>query len=478
MNQIQHGACPCHGHYGAYHHFNPLNQLRKLATPINNVPEKEYAFEVAAPHLRFGEGATAEVAMDLANMKPRKVAVFTDKNVAALHPMKTVVHALEVQGNVPYEIYDEVSIEPTEESWRHAIEWSRKGDYSHFLAVGGGSVIDTTKAANLFTVYKDADLLDFTSPPIGKGLPVEKTLRPLIAISTTAGSASESTPSAVVDITSKSFKTGITSPALRPILAIVDPLNIDSCPTQVQISAGLDVLFHALEAYTAIPYTERVRPANPILRPSLQGSNDISDIFSMWAIRQSIKYLPRIAKNRDDKEAKRQMLLATTFAGIGFAHAGVHLCHGISYPISGLNKTGPKYRHPEYNTPNPLIPHGISVALTGPAVFQFTAPSSPSRHREALALFRDTTPSDPSISRLPDSSIGEALYDAIAKFLDGLGMPRGLNAVGYTKNDLENLVKGAIPQRRLLSLAPNIGNVDEEEGKEHLRWILDHSMSY
>ncbi|KAG6854787.1 hypothetical protein C0991_001214 [Blastosporella zonata] len=226
-------------------------------------------------------------------------------------------------------------------------------------------------------------------------------------------------------------------------------------------------------------YTERTpRPANPILRPAYQGSNPVADIFSLWALRTTVKYLPRIAKNRDDTEARRQMLLASSFAGIGFGNAGVHLCHGMSYPISGLNKKGPKYKHPGYVTDLPIIPHGVSVALTGPAVFQFTAPSSPDRHREALAIFNSTTVTDPSIISVPDRDIGAHLYEAIARFLDGLGVPRGLKAVGYTMNDLDMLVEGTLPQRRVLDLAPGIGDIVGADGKELLAKILEQSMEY
>lgn len=176
-----------------------------------------------------------------------------------------------------------------------------------------------------------------------------------------------------------SFKTGIASRMMKPTLGIVDTYNTESCPTAVHISSGLDVLFHSLESYTAIPwvfhsphsqhlceppiecavipmlnrYTERMpRPANPILRPAYQGSNPVADIFSFWALEQTVKYLPRVAKNRDDTEARRQLLfvssflsasvrdtylhlyrLAASFAGIGFGNAGVHLCHGMSYPV-------------------------------------------------------------------------------------------------------------------------------------------------
>lgn len=124
-----------------------------------------------------------------------------------------------------------------------------------------------------------------------------------------------------------------------------------------------------MQSYTAIPYFERTpRPANPLQRPAYQGRNPISDVFSLWALKQTVKYLPRVARDPlGDKEARGQMLLAATFAGIGFGNAGVHLCHGISYPISGLNKTTAKYTFPGYKVDHPLIPHGLSVCLTGPA---------------------------------------------------------------------------------------------------------------
>ncbi|KAI0307098.1 iron-containing alcohol dehydrogenase 1 [Multifurca ochricompacta] len=451
INASQHTNCPCHGSHTVHNAHVIANQLRRLATPVEKV-DREYAFEVAASNLRFGDGVTREVGMDLKNMKATKVAVFTDPNVAKLLPMKMAIESLSSQQDLPFEIFDRVITEPTEDSWREAIAWSREHDFSHFLAVGGGSVIDTAKAANLFTVYKDADLYDFINAPIGKGLAISKPLRSLIAVPTTAGTGSETTGTAILDITSKSFKTGIASRALKPTLGIVDTLNTESCPTAVHISAGLDVLFHSLESFTAIPYTERSpRPANPILRPAYQGSNPVADIFSFWALEQTVKYLPKVAKDKDN--------FGRVFCWHGFGNAGVHLCHGMSYPISGLNKKGPRYQHAGYLVDHPIIPHGISVALTGPAVFQFTAPSSPEKHRQALAVFKQTTPLDQSITSIPD---------AIASFLDGLGVPRGLEAVGYTKADVPMLVEGTLPQR----------HVAGEDGREHLTRMLEASLRY
>ncbi|KIM25870.1 hypothetical protein M408DRAFT_330877 [Serendipita vermifera MAFF 305830] len=479
MNASRHVACPCHTCSGGSGNAvgGLLHNFRKFATPVD-IPSKEYAFEIAAANLRFGDGVAREVGMDFKNMKARKVGLFTDPNLVNLYPVRTAIQALEAEG-VPYEVFDRVAVEPTDKSWEDAIAWSRTHDISHFLAVGGGSVMDTAKAANLFTVYKDADLYDFINTPVGKGLPITQTLRPLVAIPTTAGTGSETTGTAILDIPSLNFKTGIANRALRPILGVVDTYSTDSCPREVHISAGLDVLFHALESYTAIPYSERSpRPTNPKFRPAYQGSNPISDVFSMWALRETITNLPRVSKNQDDRDAKRQMLLASTFAGIGFGSAGVHLAHGMSYPISGLNKTGPKFKMPGYAVSHPIIPHGISVALTGPAVFRFTAPSSPDRHKEVLALFRGISQTDDSIARLSNADVGPALYEAIAEFLDSLGVPRGLKKVGYTSADISRLVDGTIPQRRVLDLAPGIGDVAGEDGREHLTSILEGSLEY
>ncbi|KAM0751574.1 putative alcohol dehydrogenase [Meredithblackwellia eburnea MCA 4105] len=446
---------------------------RSYATPVD-VPT-EYAFEVAASNLRFGEGVTREVGLDFKNQNARKVGVFTDKTVGKLLPMKMAIESLE-QAGVKYEVFDRTRVEPNQSSWEDAISFAKEHDFSHFLAVGGGSVIDTCKVANLFTCYPEAELLDFVNAPIGKGLPIHKTLRPLIAVPTTAGTGSETTGTAIFDYSPLSAKTGIANRAMRPLLGIVDPLNTDSCPREVHISSGLDVLFHALESWTAIPFDQRIpRPSNPALRPAYQGRNPISDVFSEWALRQTVHNLPRVAKDGGDSQAKSSMLLASTFAGIGFGNAGVHLCHGISYPISGLNYSKGRYKHTGYEVDHPIVPHGISVALTGPAVFNFTAPSAPDRHRAAAEIFNEFQPDGIDTSRIPDSDIGPLLHDRIARFLVGLDVPRGLEKVGYGTGDITDLVKGTLPQRRVLDLAPGFSGND---GQEELSRIIEHAMSF
>ncbi|KAL8905029.1 MAG: hypothetical protein Q9207_002885 [Kuettlingeria erythrocarpa] len=426
---------------------------------------------MAASSIRFGPGSTKEVGMDFKNMGANKVCVVTDGNVVKLNAMKQVVDGL-IREGVEFTVYERTMVEPKDSSIREAIDFSKSQQPDAFLAVGGGSVIDTAKLMNLYTNFPDNEFLDFVNAPLGRGLPITKPLSPLIAIPTTAGTGSETTGTAIFDLVSKRAKTGIAHRALKPTLGICDPLNTRTMPAAVHASSGLDVLCHALESWTAIPYTSRgPRPANPIDRPAYQGANPISDIFALQALRSTIRYLPRAVRDPDDHEAQSEMLLAATLAGVGFGNAGVHLCHGMSYPISGQNKG---YRHPGYVVQggHPIIPHGVSVAVTAPAVFRFTGASNPDRHLAAAECF------GVDVAGKKRSSAGEVLGEAIAEFLARLGdQPRGLRALGFEAGDVDALVEGTVPQRRVLMLAPGL-SAEEEEERGQLKELFEESMEY
>ncbi|EHK21496.1 uncharacterized protein TRIVIDRAFT_78522 [Trichoderma virens Gv29-8] len=464
-------SCPCHSNPG-YHRtsISPNKNIggRRFATP-SNADLKEYAFEMAASSIRFGAGVTQEVGMDLKNLGSKRVCVVTDQTVNQLDAMKQVRESLEREG-INFKVYSDVRIEPKDSSIKDAIAWARPFAPDAFLAVGGGSVMDTAKLMNLYSSYPDADFLDFVNAPLGKGLPIDKPLRPLIAVPTTAGTGSETTGTAIFDLVSKRAKTGVAHRNLKPTLGICDPINTRTMPAAVKASSGLDVLCHSLESWTAIPYTERTpRPSNPILRPAYQGANPISDIFSLNALKSTVKYLPRAVKDPEDFEAQSEMLLAATLAGVGFGNAGVHLCHGMSYPISGQN---PGYKHAGYDVPHSIIPHGVSVAVSAPAVFRFTGPSNPERHLAAAEAF------GVDISNAKAESAGEILAEALMKFLQDLGdQPSGLKDLGFGSEHIDALVEGTIPQARVLKLAPNLATELQAE-KEQLRGLFEDAMSY
>ena len=421
----------------------------------------EIAFEMATSSIRFGPGVTAEIGMDLAELRVRNVMVVTDPNLRSSLPVTTVLESLDTH-RVPFKLFDAVCIEPTDESFQEAIRFATEGEFDAFVAVGGGSTIDTAKAANLYSTFP-AEFLDFVNPPIGKGLPVPGPLKPLIAIPTTAGTGSETTGVAIFDRASLRAKTGIAHRRLKPTLGLIDPENTRSQPADVAASAGLDVLSHALESYTAIPFSDRPHPERPILRPAYQGSNPISDLWSLEALRLVARYLVRAVEDPSDDEARSRMLLAASYAGVGFGNAGVHLPHGMSYPVSGMVRS---FQPKGYAVNHPMIPHGMSVILNAPAVFRFTAPACPQRHLNAAAILGAET----SRAKLEDA--GEILAEQIISYIQKLHVPNGLRAVGYTGDDIPALVKGSIPQHRVTKLSPR------PAGEDDLAQLFQNAMSY
>jgi hydroxyacid-oxoacid transhydrogenase len=413
--------------------------------------DRDYAFEMAVSNVRFGSGVTREVGADLKELGARSVLVITDATVARLPPAQAVVESLELNG-VEYVVYDRVRIEPSEQSFLEAIEFAKTRPFDAFVAVGGGSTIDTGKAVNLYTTWPPADFLDYVNPPIGKGLPIPGPLKPLMAIPTTAGTGSETTGVAIFDLQRMHAKTGIANRRLKPWLGYLDPDNTRTVPREVAVSTGLDILSHAVESFTALPFDQRRRPERPGLRPAYQGSNPISDVWSMQALRMVTQSLVRVVDDPSDDRARADMLLAASYAGIGFGNAGVHLPHGMSYPVSGGVR---KYRAPGYETDHPLVPHGISVILNAPAVFRFTASANPQRHLQAAeALGAD-------ISRVQAQDAGKVLADRITWFMHRLNTPNGLRALDYSSSDIPSLVEGTLPQHRVTQLAPRPAGPEE-----------------
>ena len=413
--------------------------------------QNEFAFEMAVANIRFGAGVTREIGMDLADLGIRRVLVLTDAVLRRLAPVQKVQESLDANG-VAYRLYDRVRVEPTDESFLDAIAFAEQAPFEGLVAVGGGSTIDTAKAVNLYTAFPPSDFLDYVNPPIGKGLPVPGPLKPLIAIPTTAGTGSETTGVSIFDLSKMHAKTGIASRRLKPTLGLLDPDNTRSMPSQVAASTGLDILSHAVESYTAIPFSQRPLPDRPIMRPAYQGSNPISDIWSLQALRIVSRFIVRAVEDPADDEARANMLLAACYAGVGFGNAGVHLPHGMSYPVSGRVKG---YRTAGYPSDHPLVPHGFSVILNAPSVFRFTATASPERHLEAAeALGAD-------ISRGRREDAGSILADRIIWFMQRLKVPNGLRDLGYSSEDVPALVQGTLPQHRVTKLSPRPAGPDE-----------------
>jgi alcohol dehydrogenase class IV len=328
------------------------------------------------------------------------------------------------------------------------------------VALGGGSTIDTAKAMNLFSTYP-ADLYDYINKPIGQGKPVPGALKPLVALPTTAGTGSETTAVIVLDLLDLHLKTGISHQYIRPSMAIVDPLNTLTMSPEVTASSGLDVFTHAAESFTNKPFNMRPRPSSPALRGAYVGSNPISDRWSEKAVEWAGKYLRRACYNGNDMEARTHMAMGSTFAGIGYGNAGVHIPHALGYPIAGLVKD---WIPSGFGVDEPMVPHGISTALTAPASFRFTAPTNPEKHARLAELLGAST------EGLSADDAALLLPEAIVRLLKDTGCPNGLAAVGFTAADIPKLVEGGWKQQRLLVGSPRPVT---EEG---LYQILEESM--
>ncbi len=407
------------------------------------MPDGETIFTVDPRPIKFGPGAVREIGNDARVLGLSRVAVFTDKSVLNLSPTQAALESLE-SDNVDYDIYDDTAIEPTDQSFMAASDFVRQGGFDGLVSIGGGSVIDTAKAANLFATH-GADLLAFVNKPIGEGRPVPGPLMPHIACPTTAGTGSESTGVAVFDLLSQQVKTGISSKFLKPSIGVIDPMFTYTLPALVAASTGFDVLTHAIESYTAIAFTQRPRARDPAARPPYQGANPYSDLGSLEAIRLGGKYLVRAVADAGDHEARDAMMYAATMAGISFGNAGVHIPHAMSYSVAGMIRN---YKPQGWPEDHALCPHGISVVVNAPAAFRFTGPAACERHFDAaLALGAEVR------GCAPDEA-GEILAAKMIEMMREAGIPNGLRALSYSEEDITALAKGAYQQQRLLTISP------------------------
>jgi alcohol dehydrogenase class IV len=423
------------------------------------MPENsETIFTYGAPALKFGAGASAEIGYDLAQYGAKRVLVVTDPGIAATgHPARIAAEMSHY--GLAAEVFDQVHVEPTDVSMAKAAEYGRgTGPWDAFVAVGGGSSIDTAKAMNLL-MTNTGELLDYVNAPVGRAAEVSEPLKPLVAVPTTAGTGAESTTVCVMDVLSLRVKTGISHARLRPWLAVVDPELTMTQPRGVTASTGMDVLCHALESYTAQPYVAFARK-QPAQRVPYCGANPISDMWSERALGLLARSFRTAVRHGDDVDARTDMALAATFAGLGIGNAGVHIPHANAYPIAG--QVGDF--HPDgYPGEESMVPHGMSVSLTAPEAFRFTFETDPRRHVRVAELLA------PEMDR-PNTD-ADYLPAALLSLMRDIGIPNGIGGVGYAERDVDELVAGTMKQQRLLTIAPR------EVTEEDVAGIFTRSMS-
>ncbi|XVX19622.1 hydroxyacid-oxoacid transhydrogenase [Actinomycetota bacterium] len=401
----------------------------------------ESVFTYGAPQLKFGSGAADEIGYDLSLTGAKRVLIVTDEGVAATGTPQRVADQM-AQFGIEAFVYDGAHVEPTDASLQEAIDNARaSGPWDAFVAVGGGSSIDTAKAINLL-LTNPGELMDYINAPVGGGQAPSQPLRPLVAVPTTTGTGSESTTICVLDVLDQHVKTGISHARLRPTIAVIDPLVTFTQPSGVTAASGMDILCHALESYTARPYTTYERKT-PEQRVPYCGANPISDMWSAKALTLLSDSFREAVKNGDNADARGAMAMAATFAGMGFGNAGVHIPHANAYPIAGRVKD---FRPKDYPQDEPMVPHGMAVSLTAPEAFRFTFDANPQRHVEAAQML------DPGAERPNDDR--DFLPQVLVSLMRDIEIPAGIGAVGYDESDIPGLVEGTMKQQRILAAAP------------------------
>mgnify|MGYP000617967498 CR=1 FL=1 len=423
-------------------------------------PGGDRIFSVEAPKIKFGRGSLHEVGDDAKALGMSRVAVFTDSVVSELEPVSKVVESLKSRG-LDVIVYNQVTVEPTDISFKQGSKFASDGKFDGFVSVGGGSVMDTCKASNLYSCFP-ADFLDYVNAPIGKAMPVPGQLKPHIACPTTFGTASECTGIAIFDLLEMEAKTGIVNPFIRANLGVLDPSVLGSLPPLVRAANGFDVFSHACESMTARPYTHRPAPESSQKRPLSQGANPYSDVACLESIKLVGSHIVR-AVNAPTEEDFDALMFAGMLAGIGFGNAGCHLPHGMSYAVAGLVKD---YSPEGWPSDHSMVPHGISVIVNSPAVFRKTGSACAERHWKAA----DAMGADLRDKKIEDS--GNILADQIIIMMKETGIPNGLSGVGYSNEDLDALTEKSFPQKRLIDNGPL------PISREELKDIFRDAMSY
>ena len=409
-------------------------------------------FTVGMPTFTFGAGVLAEAGDNARELGLKRVALFTDPRMTSSEHVAAVKASL-AAAHVDFAVYDAVVVEPTDASFQDAARFAAEGRFDGYVSVGGGSVMDTCKAANLYARHP-AEFMTYVNAPIGGGQKVPGAVKPHIACPTTSGTGSETTGIAIFNLRSLNAKTGIISRRLIPDIALIDPAVTASLPKFAVAATGFDCMSHALESLTARAYPRRLNPANGVNRPVSQGANPFSDMLATEALKGVGKFLVRAVSDASDTEARTEMMYAAMLAGIAFNAAGCHLPHGLSYAVSGLTKDWHVDGYPEGKS---LVPHGMAVVLNNPSVWRFTAPCCPERHLHGANCLGAKTDG----ARAEDA--GEALAGRVIELMRATEMPNGLAALGFDASHVGALATGAEPQYRVIRNAPkDVGRADLE----------------
>ena len=411
------------------------------------------SFTIGLPKLTFGRGCLSEVGVRAAARRLTRVALFVDPFLTDSVYAASVKASLK-QAGIDFAVFSDIRIEPDNACVENGARFIAQGDFNGVISLGGGSTMDTAKAAMVYGLYPYDDFLDYFAPPIGAGKPMPVKLLPHLACPTTSGTGSECTSVSVIRINDLNTKFVLGSPLLMPDEALIDPACCDSLPGNIVASTGFDLLSHAIECYTAKAYTRWAKIEDPLKRPYLQGANPWSDLAATRALEIVGEYIERGVNDASDSEARDQLMWGATLAGMAFGNSGTHLPHALSYGVTHLMQD---ITTKDYPVKSPFIPHGISVIASAPAIFRYLAEAAPERHLEAANSLGANAWDAGS------DGAGEVVAGRIIELMKKTGMPNGIGDLGFSEADVKPLAASSVRQGRAIANAPRETNLQDIE---------------
>lgn len=371
----------------------------------------------------FGKGAIKEIANEVHNRGLKKVMLVTDKDLIKFKVATKVIDILD-EAKIDYEVYDKIKPNPTLKNVTEGVEFCKNCQADVIVAVGGGSAIDTSKAIAI--IMKNPEFADVRS--LEGASPTKHKAMPIIAVSTTSGTAAEVTINYVITDEENNRKFVCTDPHDIPVVAIIDPEMTASMPPKLCAATGMDALVHAIEGYIT------------------KGAWELTDMMHLKAIEIISRSLRDSVKG--SMEGRAQMALGQYIAGMGFSNVGLGIVHSMAHPLSAV-----------YD-----IPHGVACAILLTPVLKFNAPATADRYRNvAVAMGVEGT------ENMTVEEAREACIAAVEKLSIDVGIPQKLTELGVKEEDVQFLAESAFVD----ACTPgNPRDVSVEEIKEIYKSIM------
>lgn len=379
--------------------------------------------------IRFGEGAAEELPAVLRERDADSALFVTDPGVVDAGILEPLADSLADEADIS--VFDGVEPDPPIDAFEEAVRTARAVDPDAIIGVGGGSSLDVAKVTGIVAEH-GGDILDYVAPPTGGGKPVPGPGIPTIAVPTTSGTGSETTPVAVVSLPDRDLKVGISSRHQYPDVALVDPLLTVSLPPGPTAASGMDALAHGIESYVTRRFDAKPRADPPEERPDYGGRTVVTDQLGRRAIELVGNHLRRAVNNGQDIEARRAVSLGSLMAGMAFSNAGVGAAHAIGMAAGA-----------EYHTP-----HGATVAAVLPAVMRFNATGAFERSADVARMLGE------DVSGLGQEAAARKGAEAVEKLRRDVGTPDGLEALGVPEDEIPALAEKTMDLQRLLVSNP------------------------